>query len=101
MEKIMDSLDFSKVPSRRRQRIVGEGAQKTDRNIASGAHVPRIDLEAVFRSASVRGAPDSRPAMVAGAASLPTAPVRAVKSIGLGDGTRIVFADLELSPQLV
>ena len=96
----MESLNYTKSHAKRRQGPSGVDCRQGRPSIASGAHVPRIDLEAILRSSSLSGAADSRPAVVAGAASLPAAPVRVERSVGLNDGTRIVFAELELSPLL-
>ncbi len=83
-------------------------------SIASGAHIPRIDLEALFRrdanGSSITGAAGGNPmtgvAMTGGGAQMPVAAPSAAppadgparprsRTVALADGTRITFAAAE------
>lgn len=90
-----------KVPvSQRRRRFAGGSVTVATGgvSIASGAHVPRIDLEALFRNGASAGG--AAVAVTGGGVQTPSAiahgiPIGAPETVALTDGTRITFASAD------
>ncbi len=88
--------------SQRRRRSAGGAATAATGgvSIASGANVPRIDLEALFRDGAMQKAP-AAPVTGGGvqqAGALQNAvPIGAPETVALADGTRITFASADWS----
>lgn len=92
------------------ERRRGRGAASTPSgvSIASGAHVPRVDLDALFRDqpvADTAGASLMGAAMTGGGVQTPTTVFRdsvAVirDTVALPDGTRITFVAADVSRKL-
>ncbi len=92
---------MGKIPvSQRRRRSAGSSVSVSNGgvSIASGAHIPRIDLETLFRDRAVAEGPAT--SVTGGGVQTPgtavqPAPIGAPETIALADGTRITFASAD------